>query len=412
MYFYTRRAISENAAKWALIFGCFWYEFLIFAPHALAESYAAAFFMCALAIGYGTNNIARLLLGGLLLGLTFAMRVPYAPLVAVYGITWLVILPRRLWAYPLGGGAVGLLIWGAVDYWTWGGFWASLINYLIIAPKDAVQFPFWILYADAARVSFGIYAFVLLYAIWHWRKHWRLLAMLATIPAAINYYNREYSNLFIVLPLLWILIAATLNDRRQPSATAKKRRHKKHAKLSPNNRLLKPAIGFIAVISLLGIFNKIPFTPPNIFGHGTNQHPFLFMLTPQYAITQAVRDSLGAETPRAVRWDAAHDALAMGGYYQLHIKTPLYFAGDFRHQQLIKDNGGAAQKLFTHIVDINTYYNSPWTRLSPVLVRNNLSATPPPNYVYDIIGNYYVNHLLKQADKSGKELPPSELTPF
>ena len=397
MYFYTRRAISEHAAKWALIFGCFWYEFLVFAPHALAESYATAFFMSALAIGYGTNNIGRLLFGGLLLGLTFAIRVPYAPLVAAFGIMWLKILPRRLWAYPLGGGAAGLLIWGIVDYWTWGGFWASIINYVKISQiwGTLAQQPFYINILNIMSTSGGLYAVILLIGIWRWRQHTALIIMtLLIIAIHSNPRNQEYTNLLIALPLLWMLASNLMPICRRRALIVG---------------------GVIGLISCIGLANKLPFVNPKLYLH--EQRPLLFLKYPSFNHTREVVKTLRHEPVHAILWQAASHTWQMGAQYHLHRNVPIYFPNDARHIKILQESALPPQQIFSHIITREKLplpgFSAAYLLPPLIIYRNNdMSQIKPLAYIYDIYSPFFINMVLGRSEDLGVTLPPFEHTPF
>ena len=130
-YVLCRRLVSEPVARAACVVLCFWYEFIVFAAHTLSECYAAAAFFAAAALLKNPLGMGRAVAAGLLLGLTISLRVPYAPTVAGFGLV-LLLLPLRQAerAGLLAGGAAALLAWGALDWATWGGPWASILTYV------------------------------------------------------------------------------------------------------------------------------------------------------------------------------------------------------------------------------------------------------------------------------------------
>ena len=93
-YVLCRRLVSESVARVACVVLCFWYEFIVFAAHTLSECYAAAAFFAAAALLKNPLGMGRAVAVGLLLGLTVALRVAYAPAVAGFGLV-LLLLPLR-----------------------------------------------------------------------------------------------------------------------------------------------------------------------------------------------------------------------------------------------------------------------------------------------------------------------------
>ena len=404
MYFYTRRAVSETAARWALGFGCFWYEFLAFAPHALAESYAAALFMAALAVGYGSQQRRQLLCGGLLLGLAFAARVPYAPLVAVYGLFWLATLPRNRWPYPLLGGVGGLLIWGAVDYFTWGGWWASIFNYYEIFQilATGVKYPPYINIVATLKTSCGLYAVITLFAVCRWRNYLPLLLMLATVTAVhSNPANQEYTNMFVAFPLLWMLAGGLMDNSAQ--------------RMSRRSRIA--VCGIVAAVSCLGLAGKLPFDHKKIFNN--DNRPLVFVTIPQFEITGMARQAMADEPVDAILWEVAGNVAVMGGYYHLHRNVPVYFPHNPYHVKIMKDSGLPAQKLFSHILSTAAQLSPHFTSVplppSVFLHRNNTAGdvVPLPNYVYNMHSGFLMTMIVRKAQVLGTPLIPQKpLIPF
>lgn len=403
MYFYTRRALSETAARWALGLGCFWYEFLVFAPHAMAESYATALFMAALAVGYGSRQPRQLLLGGLLLGLAFAVRVQYAPLVAVYGIIWLATLPRNRWVYPLLGGAGGLLIWGGVDYFTWGGWWASLFNYYeLFKILAGGNIPPYVNIVATLKTSGGLYAVITLFAVCRWRNYLPLLFMLTTMVVVhSNPHNQEYTNIFAAFPLLWMLAGGLMGDSANRLA-----------------RRSKIAIGgVIAAVSCLGLADKLPFDLEKIFHN--NNRPLIFVEAPEFKVTRLARQTMANEPVGAILWETTTAAFAMGGYYHLHRNVPVYFFNEPYHIKIVEDSGLPPQKLFSHIItekeQLSPHF-TPAPLTPPVFLHRNNTASSVvllPDYVYNTHSGFFMNMIVFRAERLGIPLiPRAPLIPF
>ena len=410
MYCYMRRTVGELAARWALGFGCFWYEFLVFAPHAMAEAYSAALFMAALAVGYGAQTKGRLIIGGLLLGLAFATRVQYAPLIAIYGLIWLAILPRRLWALPLGGGVGGLLLWGGVDYLTWGSWWESFINYYemfknVLAPlvNDTLGTkPFYLNMFYILTTSAGLYAVIVVLSLASWRQHLPLIFMVVVVAAVhANPITQEYTNMFIIFPLLWMLAASAIAWKYQWQRT------------------IKVAAAAAVVVSVFGLLNKLPFIDKRIYN---TTESLMFYHAPGFQQTRQVGDVIGDElktvpTP-AILWTTVGSSILMGGYYHLHHRVPIYFLGDARHLKNFQESGLPQHQVFSHIVTqesrVPMHYEPVIGLPEFFIYRNNQPAqiVPLHNYTFDIFGGFFINLILGPAEDRGITLPDAPLTPF
>ena len=223
MYLFGRRVMSERTARLALLFGCFWHEFIIFSTHALAEQYAAVAFFSALMLLSSAASAPRLLSAGFLLGLTAALRFQYLPLVGVFGLALLAAYPLARWRLVFIGGTAAVVLWGAVDYWTWGGWWSPFRLYLnmflvhdFYTLFSRTQLPFYQQLLFLAGSSYGLYALAAA-ALFRWRLHWLLLSMAAAVLLVHMWaVNKEYSTVFLLLPLLWMLIASVTGDFRLP----------------------------------------------------------------------------------------------------------------------------------------------------------------------------------------------------
>ena len=69
LYFFLRRHLSEIAARAGFVFCCFWWEFLIFAPHTLPSQYGGVLIAAGLGCMATPGGLFRLFLCGFLLGL-------------------------------------------------------------------------------------------------------------------------------------------------------------------------------------------------------------------------------------------------------------------------------------------------------------------------------------------------------
>ena len=400
MFFYCRRMAGETAARWALMFGCFWHEFIVFAPQALAECYSAACIFAAVALVFGDWKQRRRLLlpAGFLLGLALAIRPHYAPVIAIVGMLWLATLPRRLWIFPLAGGAGGLLFWGLVDYLTWGGWWSSTpayveFNNISFAVK---QKPFYLNLAALLIASAGLAAAIVFLSLMNWRRHVPLLLMSAAVLAThTNSLHQEYTNIFILLPILWMLAACLVAQWRE------------------KRRAIQCFAAAAILASGLGLTNKLPHLW-HVLGGSETASP-LFYKNPDYARAMLAGEILRKEKTAAIFWDVARFGQGMGGYYHLHHKAPVYFSGDALHLRRIEESGRPTHALFSHIVSARSPSPegfAPQVLSDFFIYRNkNMSQVAPlPDYALDVHDNFYVNLIEKPAKEAGISLPDAPLT--
>ncbi len=211
-YVLCKQLISERVARGALAIACLWYEFIPLAPHTQAELYATyLFFAAAMLLRKGLGPTRSVAIGGLL-GLSIAVRFPYLMAVAPFGLI-LMLLPgthaSRLCL--VGGGALGLFAWGLVDKLTWGGWWASIFQYVdIVSGEDrlgglpAMHGVKLILYP-----SMGIMLAAAAWAAVRWR---RLLPIAFPLWLALPFhwfigFAGEYTNFALMIALAGIALA-------------------------------------------------------------------------------------------------------------------------------------------------------------------------------------------------------------
>ena len=108
LYFFLRRHLSEIAARAGFVFCCFWWEFLIFAPHTLPSQYGGVLIAAGLGCMATPGGLFRLFLCGFLLvwflaGLGGMLRLQYAPVAGLLGLIYLLSLPpKRMPFFMLG----------------------------------------------------------------------------------------------------------------------------------------------------------------------------------------------------------------------------------------------------------------------------------------------------------------------
>lgn len=361
MYLFTRRVAGEKIARLALLFGCFWHQLILYAPHANAEQFGAEVFFLALVLLAPAAGAVRLGAAGFLLGLTIALRLPYLPLVGVFGLMLLWAYPLRQWGTVFIGGVAAILFWGVVEYFFWGRWLHSPRLYLDMFVFNDVYFsgigfvppemPVYLHFKFLAYGSFGLYALSVL-ALPQWRRFWVLLAPPLTVLIFHSaLFNKEYSNTYIALPMLWMLIAAGVTDIRK---RMKARRRKNHKDTPSWRRSAAPVAAAFAMLATLFVF---VIGAPNYKIHGAG-----YILTPRnesflksevYLRVSRELSRLPAAEVRGVLWhiEGIIDTLYLtGGYYYMHHRVPLLVPARVdAHEKLLEEVGGPG-RLVSHIV--------------------------------------------------------------
>ena len=350
LYFIARRMHGETAGRAALVLGCLWYEFIIFAPHLMPEQTAAILILAGLACvpprksapadaplfaGYGI----RLCLAGLLIGLGGLLRLPYIPVAGLLGILILVKMPLRSAPYVLVGACAALLIAGTVDWIVWGGFLQSVFAYLEASSiTDGFKgFGVTAWHVQIGRLtacSGGLWPLLFVLAAAGWRRHWLPLGgvvVLLVVHALAN--THSYSHIFLALPLFALIFGGVV--ARPPEFL--------RGFLRGGGK--KAAAAALALLSLAGSAHALPGLS-SAFWPEIRQPRFFFHESP---LLQASRflSRIPPEKMRAVVWTAL-DPLATGGYYYVHHPVPQRFAGAAEHRPELA--GKPLAELASHVV--------------------------------------------------------------
>jgi phosphatidylinositol glycan class B len=193
------------------------YELIYYAPKPLTEAMAAHLMLGGLYLGYWSDHLsrpARLLAGGVLLGLAVGLRVQLGPAIAVGMVFMLFRLPRRLWTPLLLGAALTLLAFGLLDGVTWSRPFVSyyrIASVNILAGKAAhygVQPWDWYFGQLLVRVSW-----LLPLALWGARRNPMLAAVTATVLASHSAIaHKEYRYVYPAVVLILFLAALAVAE--------------------------------------------------------------------------------------------------------------------------------------------------------------------------------------------------------
>lgn len=312
MYLCCRKHFSEQTARIALLFGCFWYELIMLAHKPFTEFVATD--LLALAVIFYASKLTdwRVLVIAVLSTLALATRMQLGPVIAVALLVLLIALPAAQRKYLILGGLGTVVAVGALDYLTWGYWWASYYNnvfYNVFQNISSTLFgvtPFyqylWLLVISTLGLFYGVVAT----ALYHWKRYGFLLALLAIIIVIHSFIgHKEYRFIFTVIPI-WLIIAADLIH---------------HCRY----RISLALQAAVAGVSLLGFSNHLPLQD------GVHQIITISNYTEfhaQRADLQAMIYLSELDNVTGV-WDMANGAsFTGGGYFYLHKKVPLYFRGN------------------------------------------------------------------------------------
>ena len=333
LYFIARRIHGETAGRAALVLGCIWYEFIVFAPHLMPEQTATILILVGLAcVPPGESALsgkggARLFLAGLLIGLGGLLRLPYIPVAGLLGILILIKNPVRCAPFAIGGALAALMVAGVADWIVWGGFLHSVFAYL---EASALTDGFALIWPDLpgtewhtpiqrlAICSAGLWPLLFVLAATDWRRHWiplgGIIVLFAVHAVALSI---SYSHVFLALPLFALVFGGLV--ARPPEYL--------RGFLRGGGQTL--AAGALALLSFAGAAQIFP-GQPTAFWPEIRQPRFFFH---DFAWLQAARhlSRVPEEKMRAIVWNA-QDPLWTGGYYYVHHSVPQWHEGMENHR--------------------------------------------------------------------------------
>ena len=341
MFFFARSYYGEAAARAALVLGCFWHEFVIFAPRALSEFYGTYFIFGALAALAPRPGAARALSVGLLLGFGLVMRPHYAPIVLGAAAAWIFALsrrsdenPKRTAAWGIGGGAIAALAFLATDWATWGAPGHSLwMNYQAnVTAKVGVE------EEGRARhihlmnmLHYGAGAGLLALAagLARWRRHGLVLALaLSALPLHLLYGEQIYSLIFAIVCLLALIVAAEVGWALDSG------------KLRGAGVAASLAVAVAAYAGYSGQLS-LRYKHFNSEQWEVRRYP-LFLSDPYYPAGDWLSRLSPGELGGVIGdgWE--------GPYYRMHAKVPIYNIQNPEHAELLK--GRDWREVATHVV--------------------------------------------------------------
>ncbi len=300
-----------------------WFELVNFGPRALNELLAGNLFLPAIYLGSlpsdaRVENKCRLILIGLLLGLTACLRVQYAPAVLVAGL-WIMSRNWKARLLPVGAAAVAVVaIFGIVDALTWSfpfySYWAYFRENIVNHKAAGFGTLPWYYYFVSLFVHTGPLA---LFALIGVRRSpilgWISLAVL--LPHCMI-AHKEFRYIYPVLPILLVLAAIGQIDSLQFIE------RKMQWRLSPQNTFFIAAS--VVLLCSLALASRFPRWQKARGG----LRAFSLLSTDQ--------DACGLAMLNVNWWDT-------GGYTYLHRPIPIFFLPS-------SDDGTAISQSFNRLV--------------------------------------------------------------
>ena len=357
-----RNLVSEAVGRLAALFACFWYELVYFAPRPLPDAVGAYFLVAALACVTEPVERRRPVLFGLCVAAAVILRMQYLPVAG-----FLLLLTAGAWTWSAiarsAGAFVGMvLLAGALDRLTWGGWFASYYNNYVFNVTRGVSMLFgttrpagYVLRLAAASV--GLFPAAVLVGLVFARRLWILLVWLLLVVGGHSVLaHKEYRFIFAALPVLLVMTAAVtilVMERVMPSRTA----WAQHA-----------MTGVLALVSVAGMLGHLP-----------RQHAF-YHIRPLYA----PQDPLAAFTFLREQPDLAGVWLngvhwwETGGYYHLHRNVPVYLPAEEEAMR----RGGGPQAFASHVLVPRSAGEIPGFERVAVFgeVEVRRQVTPRPSY--------------------------------
>ncbi len=412
MYFFARRIHSETAARAALVFGCFWHELVIVSPHPIAENSAATFFFVAVLLASpAPGGIGRRALIGFLLGAVVVFRNPYLPPAALLGVLMLLPPGNAARAAMIAAGLFALFFAGAVDYFAWGSFAETYINYYNLQTSGYQQYtlnaPPLIHLKYMLTASAGLFFLAFAASLFYIRRLWLPAAFFLLVQVPHNLLvSGEYTNTFLGVPFVLVLSACLVAEWINKRAAKKKRGEELEIIPPQKKAAFFSAMLFIA--SAAAFFGALP-NQKTLYVF-QNERP-LFYENQFFKANIALHNQPQETVKSAVFLLPGGSAHLFGGYYYTHRNIPLWFPFTDNHdrdalglkEKTPQEIFAAAGQIFatsaSHLIVPRGLQAEGFTTVAEtpqfaVLANNNIAAvTPPPGAVYDIMDNGIVGVL-------------------
>lgn len=359
LYVMTRAVAGEAAARWAAVLSAGWYELIYFAPRPLTDALSLYPTLVALAVVVSAPG-RRTAWVAWLTGLAVVIRLQSAPVALVCAVA-------TLWRADRTSRQHFLLIWlgialaaGAMDRWTWGGWWASYTSNLyfngllmiseIYGRHHPLTYPYLLLLA-----SCGVFLAATAWGLTQGRRLWWPVGLTVLLLVIYTLFaHKEYRFILLLVPMGIVSTAAWLTSWRSRMARG------------------AGAVG-LAALSIAGMWGVLP-------GHfRIYPHQPLFAADPSLDAYVAI-----ASDPSVTSLLVADDEWWFsGGLYYLHRPIPVYFVPDALAMRAADPDG--ERPYVSHVLHrgprdgaqvIDTPGFETVRRWGPVELRRNLRPGP------------------------------------
>ena len=207
--------LDETGARLALLASTFWYELVYVAHTPLADALATYALFGALMYLFQPRSRSAVLAFGVLVGLTLILRYQLAPPVLIMSAIAAFRWGWRGWPAVLTLTVV-LVLSGALDAYTWGIWFSSIIynlelNFFEDIAGQFAREPVDFYFVSLAVMSLGLAYLGFLGLALSWRQTWPLSAVGLTLLLAFTVVShKETRFIFALTPIYLIGIAALL----------------------------------------------------------------------------------------------------------------------------------------------------------------------------------------------------------
>ncbi|MGY6213788.1 hypothetical protein ACW73L_01405 [Methylolobus aquaticus] len=314
-----RNLAGARAGLLAALLVAGWYELIYFAHKPLTEAVATYTLVASLAFATEPRPVQRQAFWyGLFAGLAVVLRPQYAPCVGIIGLYGLFRWPVRATASAAAAGFAAVLLAGAVDRLTWGGWFETfIVSYRLNAVMHVSEWfgtlpTLW--YAGAISATSAGLLWLPLSLGWVRRLSVSRLPVVCAAAVLATHSliaHKEYRFVVGALPLLW-LTAAVLLERALATRLLDRR-----------GALMAIAVFF--AVSALGLTYRLPgqvrvYDAGPLLGRSPNLDAYL-ALSQAHGLGALLSNEDGRFAP---------PVLGTGGYYYLHRRVPVYFPSELR----------------------------------------------------------------------------------
>ena len=361
MYRFTRITVNEQAARVALLFGCFWYELVALAHKPFTEFVSAAVLMTALALSVGARNanaripyLNALYLNplyfsmfsvGLLAALSGAIRLQYAPL--ALALLLLRSVPLRaggrvtLWA----GALLVTVLVGILEWRTWGApFHSYLTNFFFNIALDEMrtgESSRWLLLGQLAAASGGGAVIAFAATVGNIRRR-PLILLFSALLLALHLLpeHREYRFLYLLIPCWLILLASFIGGDFGGSGSDK---------AGKTALARRGAVVTVLAFGALAILNIFPWQNW-VYKSFSVEKGTVQYLRNQDPMFEAMNFLARQDDVYGVLFHADNAPyFSTGGYYYLHHDIPFYDAHTWNEAKRQRP-GTPLESLVSHLV--------------------------------------------------------------